>query len=276
MSLSSKDSSSLPKNRASETDVPDNEIESQQLGKRNRDDYALDNEFYESKFKWDVGTNKKIKLDTEEDRIEALNARPSFTNLASSVSLILPPEIDTVVITRDKFVVEWNKDLSSETTDIPPPTQVIQVLREEKKEEFQKAIHQHSFDIPLYFCNASTSCEIIDKIREENRLNAPTQISDVENSLSSRLIERYSDITKDAFKAKTNKEKTTNDKLNKTIEAINHSLEYFDHIPAEDVPIRDKRTVNTHDALLFLFFFFIFRIGTLIQFYFMYLVSKSF
>ena len=53
---------------------------------------------------------KKVKLDTQEDRIEALNLQPSFTNLASSISLILPPEVDTVVITRNEFVVEWDKD----------------------------------------------------------------------------------------------------------------------------------------------------------------------
>ena len=232
-------------------------VESQQLGKRNRDDYTLDETFYKSKFEWNEDPYKKIKLDTEDDRREALNARPSFTNLASSVSLILPPEIDTVVITRDKFVVEWNKDPSSETTDISiPPTQIMQVLKEERKEKIKKTIHQHSFSIPLYCCNASTPDEIIDKIREENRLTISSQINDVDSSLSSRLIERASSITNEALKAKTdkNKEKTTNEKLLRTIEAINNSLKYFNYIPAENVAIRDKRRVSMHDVIILLYF----------------------
>jgi len=81
------------------------------LPKRKRDEYDLDMDFYESRFTLnEKGHIKKVKLDTQEDRIEALNLHPSFTNLASSVSLILPPEIDTVVIIHNEFVVEWDKD----------------------------------------------------------------------------------------------------------------------------------------------------------------------
>lgn len=157
--IEQKDTSLHPQNAETNVPIP------QQLGKRDRDNYALDEQFYESKFKWsEDGSNKKIKLDTPDDRREALNARPSFTNLASSISLILPPEIDTVVITRDKFVVEWNDPNS---TTLHPPTQVKQVIKEDRKVTIKDVIHRSSFNIPLYYCNSSTSDEIINKIKEE-------------------------------------------------------------------------------------------------------------
>src|SRR3990170_6987245 len=120
--------------------------------KRKRDEYDLDMDFYESRFTLnEEDPTKKVKLDTQEDRIEALNSRPSLTNLASSISLILPPEVDTVVIIRNAFVVEWDKDPDSET--LPPPTQVKQILKNERKELVKNAIHRNSFNIPLYYCN---------------------------------------------------------------------------------------------------------------------------
>lgn len=73
------------------------------LAKRSWDEYNLNEDLFKS-FDWEE--NKKIRLDSYESRIEALNNRSSFTNLVSSASLILPPEIDTVVITRDQFVVK--------------------------------------------------------------------------------------------------------------------------------------------------------------------------
>ena len=73
-------------------------------------------DFYESRFILNEEDHiKKVKLDTQEDRIEALNSWPSFTNLAFSILLILPPEVDTVIITRNEFVVEWDKDPDSKT-----------------------------------------------------------------------------------------------------------------------------------------------------------------
>ena len=217
--------------------------------KRKRNEYDLDMDFYESRFTLnEEDPIKKVKLDTQEDRIEALNSRPSFTNLASSISLILPPEVDTVVITRNEFVVEWDKDPDSET--LPPPTQVKQILKNERKELVKNAIHRNSFNIPLYYCNSSTPTEIIDKIKEEHRITVTSQINDAKTSLSSRQMDRAAFITKDALKS--NKVKTTNDRLLKTIKAINESLEYFEYIPSENVPIRDKRTVS----MMLLFFVF--------------------
>ena len=90
--------------------------------KRKHEDYNLDERLHEQ-FSWNDGDlsnfNKRLKLDNLFDRREVLNSRASFTNLVSSASLILPPEVDTVVITRDKFVVEW-----SQGSDKIPLTQV--------------------------------------------------------------------------------------------------------------------------------------------------------
>ena len=217
--------------------------------KRKRDKYDLDMDFYESRFTLNKEDPiKKVKLDTQEDRIKALNLRPSFTNLVSSISLILLSEVDTVVITRNEFVVEWDKNPDSET--LPPPTQVKQILKNERKELVKNAIHQNSFNIPLYYCNSSTPTEIIDKIKEEHWITVTSQINDAKTSLSSRQMDRAAFITKDALKS--NKVKTTNDRLLKTIKAINESLEYFEYIPSENVPIRDKRTVS----MMLLFFVF--------------------
>lgn len=91
-----------------------------------------------------------MELDTQNDRNEALNARLSFTNLVSSASLILPPEIDTVVITRETFVVKWNEDGI-------PPTQVTRTLSKSRENEVKSEIHQTSFNIPLYYSNQSSS-----------------------------------------------------------------------------------------------------------------------
>ena len=51
-------------------------------------------------------------------------------------------------------------------------------------------------------------------------------------------MDRAASITKGALKS--NKVKTTNDRLLKTIKAINESLENFEYIPSKNVPIRDK------------------------------------
>ena len=78
--------------------------------KRKNEGYNLDERLHEH-FNWNnedtiPTTNKRIKLNNLSNRRETLNSRVSFTNLVSSASLILPPEIDTVVITKDKFVVK--------------------------------------------------------------------------------------------------------------------------------------------------------------------------
>jgi hypothetical protein len=216
--------------------------------KRKHESYKLDERLHEQ-FNWDEDSldNKKIKLDTLNDRKDVLNQRVSFTNLVSSASLILPPEINTVVITKDKFVVEWSQNPDTiETIDKIPPTQVKQVFREGDRSKLGNEIHQNSFRIPVYYCNSFTPSNIIRKINEENRMLVNSQISDAETSLSSAQIESYSETTKKSLKkaASSIQEKSANEKLTKSIRAINESLKYFHYIPSKDVPVRDKKLVS--------------------------------
>jgi len=178
----------------------------------------------------------KIKLDTQDDRNNALNMRLSFTNLVSSASLIFPPEIDTVVITRDTFVVEWNE------FEIPP-TQVTQILSKNRQEEVKSEIHRTSLNIPLYYSNQSSSSNAVEA---ENRLIVPSQIIDTDTSLSPRQIERAASLSRETLNEKANekKEKRSQEKLNKAINIINQSLGYFEYLPMENVPVRDKRSVS--------------------------------
>jgi hypothetical protein len=166
------------------------------------------------------------------------------------VSSALPPEIDTVVITKDKFVVEWIQD--PDTINKIPPTQVKQVLHEDDRSELGNEIHKNSFGIPIYYCNSLTPSNIIKKINEEKRMLVNSQIIDAETSLSSAQIESYSETTKKSLKktAGSKREKSANEKLSRSIRAINESLEYFNYIPSKDVPVRDKKIVS----ILLLFF----------------------
>ena len=56
-----------------------------------------------------IGWIEKAELKDNPEESLPNDQALSFVNLVSSASLILPPEIDTVVIARDKFVVEWNE-----------------------------------------------------------------------------------------------------------------------------------------------------------------------
>lgn len=213
--------------------------------KRKHDEsYNLDERLHEQ-FNWDEdpSVNKKLKLDTLNDRKEVFNKRASFTNLVSSASLILPPEIDTVVITKDKFIVEW---IQNDTIDKIPPTQVKQVLREGDRSELGNEIHQNSFKIPIYYCNSFTPSNIINKINEEKRMLINSQINDAETSMSSAQIENYTETTKKTLKkaASSIREKSVNEKLANSIRAINESLKYFNYLPSKDVPVRDKKMVS--------------------------------
>jgi hypothetical protein len=215
--------------------------------KRKNEGYKLDERLHEQ-FSWNDEdafpiANKRIKLNNLFNRRETLNSCASFTNLVSSASLILPPEIDTVVITKDKFVVEWNQD--SESIDIPP-TQVKQVLYKGGRSEIGDEIHQNSFKIPVYYCNSSTPQNIAKKICEEKRMLVQSQITDTETSLSPVQVGRYTEMTKLTLKKAANKkrEKFANDKLSRSIQAINESLEYFIYIPSKYVLVRDKKKVN--------------------------------
>jgi hypothetical protein len=98
--------------------------------------------------------------------------------------------------------------------------------------------------MPLYFCNTTTSEEIIKKVREENRISVPSQINDTETSLTTCLNDRVGIITSLALNAKAEKNKDKDrqirEKLNKTISGINETLRYFKHLPSKDVPDRRR------------------------------------
>ena len=78
------------------------------------------------------------------------------------------------------------------------------------------------FQHTLYYCNSSTPIEIIDKIQKEHRITVTSKINDAKTSLSSCQMDRAASITKDALKS--NKVKTTNDRLLKTIKAIKQPI----------------------------------------------------
>jgi hypothetical protein len=63
-------------------------------------------------------------------------------------------------------------------------------------------------------------------------------------------------MSSEAFREKADKQKgaSSGEKLLKVANSINDSLEYFEYIPAENVPVRDKRTVSCYLSMLLLFF----------------------
>ncbi len=77
--------------------------------KRRIPNYDLDENLYkEYDYKLSSESQKRIKLDTKEDREDALNVRSSFVKLVSSATLLLPLEVESVIITRDTYTVEWD------------------------------------------------------------------------------------------------------------------------------------------------------------------------
>src|SRR6266508_885025 len=77
--------------------------------KRRISNYNLDKNLYkEYDYKLSSGLQKRIKLDTKEGQEDALNVRFSFVKLVSSALLLLPPEVESVIITRDTYTVEWD------------------------------------------------------------------------------------------------------------------------------------------------------------------------
>src|SRR6266542_771722 len=79
--------------------------------KRRISNYDLDKNLYKKyDYKLSSGLQKRIKLDTKEGREDALNVRSSFVKLVSSASLLLPPEVKSVIITRDIYTVEWDQN----------------------------------------------------------------------------------------------------------------------------------------------------------------------
>ena len=186
----------------------------------------------------DLRAQKKIKLDTTKDREEALNARQSFVNLASSASLLLPPEMEAIVITRNNFTVEWDQpDLNQRI----PPTKVAQVVQEEKIDEFKEEIHKNSFKLPFLFCNDSTPTERRDQAIKDNRNIIMTYVVDTQSSFSMNQLESIGSVNK-----KTIKETTEKRKLERYTKMINDVLECFETIDPRNVPIKDRKLVSIY------------------------------
>ena len=150
--------------------------------------------------------------------------------------------MNTVVISRDQFVVEWNHDSEDDIL----PTRVQPVMTDDRKKLVQNEIHRTSFGMPVYFCSPSTSKEVTSKVKEENRLSLSSQVVDVKNSLNTRLSERAGTIATSALNTKVEKtkDKLAQEKLNRTTNEINETLQYFSYLPTKDVPTRDKKTVS--------------------------------
>src|SRR6266540_4505159 len=75
--------------------------------KRRIPNYNLDENLYKKyDYKLSSGLQKRIKLDIKEDQEDALNVCSSFVKLVSSASLLLPPEVESVIITRDTYMVK--------------------------------------------------------------------------------------------------------------------------------------------------------------------------
>src|SRR6266508_6871993 len=93
--------------------------------KRRISNYDLDKNLYKKyDYKLSSGLQKRIKLDTKEDREDALNIRSSFVKLVSSASLLLSPEVESVLITRDTYTVEWDQTDGNKIL----PTKAVQII----------------------------------------------------------------------------------------------------------------------------------------------------
>ena len=99
--------------------------------KRRISNYNLDENLYkEYDYKLSSGSQKRIKLNTKEGWEDALNICSSFIKLVSLASLLLPPEVELVIIIRDTYTVEWNQTDDNKI----PPIKAVQIIQEVDKE----------------------------------------------------------------------------------------------------------------------------------------------
>jgi len=224
---------------------PDQQQSSQSIQKKRKTlpNYMLDENIHKE---YDYGLNlreqKKIRLETTQGREEALNERQSFVNLVSSASMLLPPEMEAVVITRNNFMVEWDQlDLDRSV----PPTKVTQVVKEEMMDEFQEEIHKNSFKLPFFYCNNSTSTDRRDKAAEEKRNIVTTYVTDAEHSFSINQMGSIGSVNKKTIKEAVTA-KREREKLARYTRMINHVLESFQIIDPRNVPVRDRKMVSIY------------------------------
>jgi hypothetical protein len=218
---------------------------SEERGKRKREKYDLNLNLHKE-FNWKDA--KKIKLDTLSDREAVLSQRQSFTTLLSSASLILPPEVDMVLVSRSGYVVEWKQEDSNSQI---PPTKVTHALKDDRRENIGDEIHESSFQIPCSYHNNFTEKEFKERAMTEKRHIIQSKVEDTEHSFLQQTTITNNQLKEAAIKKK---EITTREKLTNVISQINESLHYFEYIPTTNVPIRDKQSVS-----IYFFYFFIFR-----------------
>ena len=212
-------------------------------GKRKRENYNLDVNLHKE-FNWREA--KKNKLDTLSDREAALSQRQSFTTLLSSASLILPPEVDMVLVSRSGYVVEWKQEDSNSQI---PPTKVTHALKDDRRETIGDEIHEVSFQIPCSYHNNFTMKEFKERANKEKRHIIQSKVEDTEHSFLQQTTITNNQLKEAAIKKK---EITTREKLTNVVSQINKSLSYFNYIPAKNVPIRDKQSVS---IIFFIFFY---------------------
>src|SRR5271163_2668118 len=212
-------------------------------GKRKRENYNLDVNLHKE-FNWREA--KKNKLDTLSDREAALSQRQSFTILLSSASLILPPEVDMVLVSRSGYVVEWKQEDSNSQI---PPTKVTHALKDDRRETIGDEIHEVSFQIPCSYHNNFTMKEFKERANKEKRHIIQSKFEDTEHSFLQQTTITNNQLKEAAIKKK---EITTREKLTNVVSQINESLSYFNYIPAKNVPIRDKQSVS---IIFFIFFY---------------------
>jgi len=212
-------------------------------GKRKRENYNLDVNLHKE-FNWREA--KKNKLDTLSDREAALSQRQSFTTLLSSASLILPPEVDMVLVSRSGYVVEWKQEDSNSQI---PPTKVTHALKDDRRETIGDEIHEVSFQIPCSYHNNFTMKEFKERANKEKRHIIQSKVEDTEHSFLQQTTITNNQLKEAAIKKK---EITTREKLTNVVSQINESLSYFNYIPAKNVPIRDKQSVS---IIFFIFFY---------------------
>src|SRR6266545_1661608 len=192
-------------------------------------------------YKLSLGSQKRIKLDTKEGREDALNVHSSFVKLVSSASLLLPPEVESVIIIRDTYTVEWDQTDGNKI----PPTKAVQIIQEVDKELIQEEIHRSSFQIPFLFSNNLTTAEMRNKAAGEYRTVVTSYVTDTDNSLTANQMDAVALISRKQLKnAAANKRE--NEKLNKYINMVNDVLYFFVDINPRNVLIRDKKLVSIY------------------------------
>src|SRR6266498_5323418 len=210
--------------------------------KRRISNYDLDKNLYkEYDYKLSSGLQKRIKLDIKEGQEDALNVRSSFVKLVSLASLLLSPEVESVIITQDTYTVEWNQTDGNKIL----LTKAVQIIQEVDKELIQEEIHRSSFQIPFLFSNNLTTAEMRNKAASEHRTVVTSYVKDTDNSLTVNQMDAVALISRKQLKdAAANKRE--NEKLNRYINMVNDVLYFFIDINPRNVLIRDKKLVSIY------------------------------